>query len=127
MFLDRFPVLLERKGQVKMGVSSQKKSDGSIEKYKARVVAKGFSNVEGEDYDQTFSPTFRFESIRELVVLGASKGIHMHQMDVTTTFLYVVFKEEIYMEQAEGTCEPGNEGLVWLLLRCLYGLKQSPR
>ena len=110
-----------------MGVSSQKKSDGSIEKYKARVVAKGFSNVEGEDYDQTFSPTFRFESIRELVVLGASKGIHMHQMDVTTTFLDVVFEEEIYMEQPEGTCEPTNEGLVWLLLRCLYGLKQSPR
>ena len=54
-------------------------------------MAKGFSQVEGEDYDQTFSPTVRFESIRQLVAMGASKGLHMHQMDVTTTFMLEYF------------------------------------
>ena len=58
-----------------------------VEKYKARVVAKGLSQVEGIDYDQTFSSTMRFESIRRLVAMGASKGMKMHQMDVTTAFL----------------------------------------
>ena len=100
---------------------------GEIEKYKARVVAKGYSQVEGVDYDQTFSPTVRFESIRQMVALGASKGMHMHQMDVTTAFLYAPLKEEVYMEQPEGTVLPGSEGKVMRLLKCLYGLKQSPR
>lgn len=102
-------------------------SEGKVEKYKARVVAKGYSQVEGVDYDQTFSPTVRFESIRQMVALGTSKGMHMHQMDVTTAFLYAPLEEDIYMEQPEGTVEPGNEGKVMRLLKCLYGLKQSPR
>ena len=100
---------------------------GEVEKYKARVVAKGFSQVEGIDYDQTFSPTVRFESIRQLVAMGASKGMKMHQMDVTTAFLYAPLEEVVYMEQPEGTVLEGNEGKVMRLLKCLYGLKQSPR
>ena len=100
---------------------------GEIEKYKARVVAKGFSQVEGVDYDQTFSPTVRFESIRQLVALGASKGLQMHQMDVTTAFLYAPLDEEVFMEQPEGTVLPGDEGKVMWLRKCLYGLKQAPR
>ena len=100
---------------------------GEIEKYKARVVAKGYSQVEGVDYDQTFSPTVRFESIRQMVALGASKGLEMHQMDVTTKFLYAPLDEEVYMQQPEGTVKPGDEGKVMRLLKCLYGLKQSPR
>ena len=102
-------------------------ADGSVEKYKAIIVAKGFSQVEGEDYDQTFSPTARFESICQLVAMGASRGLHMHQMDVTTTFLYAPLEEEVYMEASDGTCMPGEADLVWLLLKCLYGLKQAPR
>ena len=100
---------------------------GGVEKYKARVVAKGFSQVEGVDYDQTFSPTVRFESIRQLVALGASKGLQMHQMDVTTAFLYAPLEEEVFMEQPEGTVLPGDEGKVMWLRKCLYGLKQAPR
>ena len=100
---------------------------GEIEKYKARVVAKGFSQVEGVDYDQTFSPTVRFESIRQMVALGTAKSMNMHQMDVTTAFLYAPLEEDIYMEQPEGTVREGDEGKVMRLLKCLYGLKQSPR
>ena len=100
---------------------------GEIEKYKARVVAKGFSQVEGVDYDQTFSPTVRFESIRQMVALGTAKSMEMHQMDVTTAFLYAPLEEDIYMEQPEGTVQKGDERKVMRLLKCLYGLKQSPR
>ena len=99
---------------------------GEVEKFKARVVAKGYSQVEGQDYDQIFSPTVRFESVRQLVALGASKGLEMHQMDVTTAFLYAPLEEEVYMERPEGTVEEGD-GRVMRLLKCLYGLKQSPR
>ena len=74
-----------------------------IEKYKGRVVTKGYSQMEGVDYDQTFSPIVRFESIRWMVALGASKGMQKHQMDVTTAFLYAPLDEEVYMEQPEGT------------------------
>ena len=98
-----------------------------MEKYKARVVAKGFSQVEGVDYDQTFNPTVRFESIRQMVALGTSRGMKMEQMDVTTAFLYAPLEEEVFMEQPEGTVEAGSEGKVMRLLKCLYGLKQSPR
>ena len=105
----------------------KKNVDGSIEKYKGRVVAKGFGQEEGVDYDQTFSPTVRFESIRQLIALGASKGLHMHQMDVTTPFLYAPLVEEVYMEMPKGTCGEGEEGMVMIFLRCLYGLKQAPR
>ena len=83
---------------------------GEIEKYKARVVAKGYSQVEGVDYDQTFSPTVRFESIRQMVALGTSKGLNMHQMDVTTAFLYAPLEEEVFMEQLEGTIKEDDEG-----------------
>ena len=100
---------------------------GEVEKCKAWVVAKGFSQVEGIDYDQTFSPTVRFESIRQLVAMGTSKGMIMHEMDVTTAFLYAPLEEVVYMEQPEGTIEEGNEGKVMKLLKCMYGLQQSPR
>ena len=73
-------------------------AEGRVEKCKARVVAKGYSQVEEVVYDQIFSPTVRFESIRQMVALGTSKGMSMHQMDVTTGFLYAPLEEEVYME-----------------------------
>ena len=97
------------------------------DKFKARVVAKGYSQVEGIDYDQTFSPTVKFESIRQMVALGTARGMAMHQMDVATAFLYAPLEEEVYMVQPEGTVLPGDEEKVMKLLKCLYGLKQTPR
>ena len=103
------------------------KVDGSIERYKARLVAQGFSQKPGLDYDETFSPVIRFESFRSLVAVAVQKGLKLHQLDITTAFLNGQLKEEVYMEQPEGFVEKGKEHLVCKLKQSLYGLKQSPR
>ena len=77
-------------------------ADGSIEKYKARFVARGFSQKEGIDYDETFAPVARYTSIRTIISLASVLGWKLHQMDVKTTFLNGQGEEEVYIEQLEG-------------------------
>jgi hypothetical protein len=72
--------------------------DGSVEKYKVRFVARGFSQVEGIDYEETFAPVSRYTSIRTIISLAASMGWRLHQMDVKTTFLNGKIEEEVYIE-----------------------------
>ena len=100
-------------------------SDGSIERYKARLVARGFSQQPGIDYDETFAPVAKFQSIRLILALAAMHDLELHQMDVKTAFLYGSLEELVFMEQPEGF-ERG-ENMVWQLIKSLYGLKQSPR
>ena len=71
--------------------------NGTIEKYKTRLVAKGYTQKEGEDYFDTYSSVARFMTIRVLLSLAASHGILVHQMDAKTTFLNGELEEEIYM------------------------------
>ena len=73
-------------------------ADGSIEKYKAIFVAWGFSQKEGIDYEETFSPVSRYTSIRSVLALAAVMKWKIHQMDVKTTFLNGVVEEEVYVE-----------------------------
>ena len=100
---------------------------GEVEKYKARIAARGFMQEEGVDYGETYSPTVRNESIRMMIAAAASGGLHMEQLDVTTTFLYADLEEEVYLEIPEGMFEEDMTGKVLRLLKALYGLKQSPR
>ena len=76
--------------------------DGSIEKYKARFVARGFSQKEGIDYEETFAPVARYASIRSIFSLAAVMKWKTHQMDVKTAFLNGVVEEEVYVEQPLG-------------------------
>ena len=76
--------------------------DGSVEKHKASFVARGFSQVEGIDYDETFPPVARYSSIKSMFSLLARMGWKIHQMDVKTTFLNGQIEEEVYIEQPEG-------------------------
>lgn len=76
--------------------------DGSVEKHKARFVARGFSQVEGIDYDETFSPVARYSSIISMLALSAQMGWEIHQMDVNTTFLNGNIEEEVYIEYPKG-------------------------
>ena len=101
--------------------------DGMVHRHKARLVAQGFLQKYGLDYDETFSPVVRFESLRTVIALAVQNGLKLHQMDVTTAFLNGELDEEVYMKQPEGFATKGQEDLVCKLKRSIYGLKQSPR
>ncbi|KAD5802426.1 hypothetical protein E3N88_13786 [Mikania micrantha] len=103
------------------------KADGSIDKYKARLVIKGFRQKEGVDYFDSYSPVTRITSIRLVLAIAALRNLEVHQMDVKTAFLNGDLEEEIYMEQPEGFSAPGQEGKVCKLVKSLYGLKQAPK
>ena len=101
--------------------------DGS-ERYKARFVAKGYSQKQGIDYEETFSPTANLTSVRVLIQKAAQENLILHQMDVETAYLHAPIDCEIYIEQPEGyEEESANKKLVYKLEKSLYGLKQSGR
>ena len=98
-------------------------ADESVEKYKVRFVAKGFSQKEGIDYEETFAPVAKYSSIWTNISLAAEMGWCFHQMDVKTTFLNGVIEEEVYIEQPEGFDVKNRVMHVCRLHRALYGLK----
>ena len=99
--------------------------DGEIQKYKARLVARGFTQIPGVDFTETFAPVTKFTSIRILLALAAIHDYEIHQMDVKSAFLNGVLDEEIYMDSPPGY--PAPNGKVWRLRKSLYGLKQASR
>ena len=106
-------------------VYSVKLGPNNEESFKARYVAKGYSQVADIDYEETFSPTARMTSIRTLMQVAATQNLVVHQMDVKSAYLHAEMDCEIYVEQPEGFIE--NEKLVCKLKKSLYGLKQSGR
>ena len=100
---------------------------GKLDKLKARIAAKGFTQREGIDYEETFSPKVRFESVRLMVAAAAVGKMHTHQMDVTTAFLYASLDEEVHMELLEGMEGYGTPNKVARLWKAIYGLKQASR
>jgi hypothetical protein len=100
---------------------------GSIEKFKVRFVARGFSQKEGVDYEETFSPVTRYASIQVVISIASVMRWRIHQMDVKTTFLNGIIEEEVYIEKPQGFEVHGRESHVCRLKKSLYRLKQAPR
>ncbi|XP_071719215.1 uncharacterized protein [Rutidosis leptorrhynchoides] len=103
------------------------KPDGTIDKYKAMLVIKGYRQREGLDYFDTYSAVTRITSIKLVLSIIAIRNLEVHQMDVKTAFLNGNLEEEIYMEQPAGFKAPGQERKVCKLVKSLYGLKQAPK
>jgi hypothetical protein len=101
-------------------------ADGSIEKYKVRFVAHGFSQKEGIDYEETFALVARYTSIRTIISLVAKMKWKLHQMDVKITFLNGFIEEEVYIEQPQGFEVEDIKTHVWRLKKTLYRLNQAP-
>jgi hypothetical protein len=97
--------------------------DGSIQKHKARIVAQGFMQVEGINFDQTFAPVAKFSSLRTVFALATEHDLKLHQMDVKATYLNADLKEDLYMEVPPGFEIP--EGHVLKLKKGVYGTKQG--
>ena len=90
-----------------------------MDKYKARLVAKGYTKKEGKDYFDTYSFINRLTTIRVLIALAASHSLHIHQMDVKTTFHNGELEVEIYVEQPDGFVISGQENKVCKLIKSL--------
>ncbi|KPJ19636.1 Retrovirus-related Pol polyprotein from transposon TNT 1-94 [Papilio machaon] len=94
-------------------------------RYKSRLCAKGYAQTKGMDYDETFSPTVRYDSIRLLLSVAAEQNLEILQFDIKTAFLYGELSEQIFMVPPDGLqCAPN---MVCKLNKSLYGLKQAPR
>ncbi|RVW92969.1 Copia protein [Vitis vinifera] len=106
---------------------TKKDSLGNIERYKAKLVAKGFTQKEGIDYTETFSHVSKKDSLRIILALVAHFDLELQQMDVKTTFLNGELEEEVYMKQPEGFPSSDGELLVCKLKKSIYGLKQASR
>ena len=83
-------------------------SDGSIARYKARLVARGYLQQYGMDYDETFTPVVKPATVRILLALAVQFGWELKQLDVSNTFLHGVLKEEVYMAQSQGYVDPAS-------------------
>ena len=102
------------------------KSDGSVERFKARLVARGFTQTRGVDYNETFAPVTRLDTLRLLTAMAVQKDWEFRHLDIKTAYLHRDLEEEVYMAVPQGL-EDVPEGYVLKLKKALYGLKQAGR
>jgi hypothetical protein len=102
-------------------------SNGEVTRYKARLVAQGFSQKKGIDYNETFAPTMHVKTMRVLLTLAARLDIEVRQYDVSNAFLHANIDYDVYVKQPPGYEKPGKEGWVYKLRKAMYGLKNAPR
>jgi hypothetical protein len=100
---------------------------GEVVRNKSRLVAQGYSQKEGIDYEETFVPIARLEAIRILLPFSMAKGFKLYQMDVKSAFLNGVLKEEVFMRQTSGFESEKYPHRLYKLRKALYGLKEMPR
>lgn len=104
----------------------KRNTDSTIRKYNARLVAKGYVQRHGIDFEEVFAPVARIETIRVIIALGASNGWEVHHLDVKTVFLHGDLKK-VYVSQPEGFKVKGSEQKIYKFYKALYGLRQAPK
>jgi hypothetical protein len=123
--------LIERPKQNVVGTEwvfrNKQDEHGVVTRNKTRLVAKGYSSVEGLDFDETFAPVARFKSIHILLAYATHHGFKLYQMDVKSDFLNHPIKEEVYVQQPPDFESEEYPNHVYKLHKALYGLKQAPR
>ena len=105
------------------------KSDehGTIIENKSKLIAQGYTQVEGIDFDETFAPVTRLKSIRILLAIASHLNFKLYQMNVKSAFLNRMLQEEVYVEQPKGFVDPHRPDDVYKLKKALYGFKQAPK
>ncbi|GJU91028.1 retrovirus-related pol polyprotein from transposon TNT 1-94 [Tanacetum coccineum] len=106
---------------------NKRDEENTVIRNKSRLVAKGYAQKEGIDFEESFAPVARLEAVRLFIAYAAHKSFTVYQMDVKTTFLYGPLKEEVYVNQPDGFVDPYHPDKVYRLKKALYGLKQAPR
>nr|GEW32850.1 Gag-Pol polyprotein [Tanacetum cinerariifolium] len=101
--------------------------DNTVIQNKSHLVAKGYAQKEGVDFEESFALVARLEAVRLFIAYAAHKSFTVYQMDVKTAFLYGPLKEEVYVNQLDGFVDPYHPDKVYRLKKALYGLKQAPR
>jgi len=120
------PVGAKRIG-VKWVYKTKNNEHGKIDKYKVRLVAKGYSQKHGVNYTEVFAPVARMDTVRMIIALAAHKNWRIFQLDVKSAFLHGQLSEDVYVEHPRGYEKENSEHLVYKLHKALYGLKQAPR
>lgn len=100
---------------------------GEVDKFKARLVVKGYAQEYGIDYTEVFAPVARMDIVRMIIAMAAQRGWGIYQLDVKSAFLHGELKEDVFVEQPQGYEVTGKEHMVYKLHKALYGLKQAPR
>jgi hypothetical protein len=100
-------------------------SDGSVDRFKARLVARGFSQVHGEDYDETFALTIRIDTLRMFLAIVAAEDLECYHFDIKNVFIESSLRERIFLSAPAGILV--RHGYVLRVLRSLYRLKQAAR
>nr|GEZ32080.1 hypothetical protein [Tanacetum cinerariifolium] len=120
---------LESDAEICMFVLTKNKRDeeNTVIQNKSRLVAKGFVQKEGVDFEESFAPDARLEAVRSFIVYATHKSFTVYQMDIKTSFLYSPLKEEVYVNQPDGFVDPYHPDKVYRLKKALYGLKKAPR
>jgi hypothetical protein len=105
----------------------KRNANDSIDRYKAWLVAKGFKQRYGIDYDDTFSTIVKVATIWLVLFIAVSKGLSLWKLDVQNAFLHSILKDEVYMKQPHGYESKEKPNFVCRLDKTIYGLKQAPR
>ncbi|GJZ38265.1 retrovirus-related pol polyprotein from transposon TNT 1-94 [Tanacetum coccineum] len=112
---------------LKLALENKRDEENTVIRNKSRLVAKGYAQKEGIDFEESFALVARLEAVRLFIVYAAHKSFTVYQMDVKTTFLYGPLKEEVCVNQPDGFVDPYHPDKVYHLKKALYGLKQAPR